>query len=110
MWAVYAEDPDVWHALGDSGLLCGNNYHLGDEGPYPEPRGTVCMVCRRASLGTKTVKFKELTDEELSSLDADALREVYKDLRSHHINETTALIKKVRNLTDSVRLDNPLDD
>lgn len=42
-----------------------------------------------------TKKFIELTDEDLDALGAHSLRDAYKLLRAHHIEETTSLIGKL---------------
>ena len=43
----------------------------------------------------KIAGFEELTDEQLETLDAEALRAAYRALREHHIVETTALWERL---------------
>jgi hypothetical protein len=101
VWVVYAENPGILHAVrAVGGILCGKEYVNGVEGPFHElPNDGVaymqCGLCFSA-LGTpmKIAKYKELSDEELATMEAEALCKAYKELRAHHITETMALINR----------------
>lgn len=105
VWIVYDEDPEQWHAYKEpTGLACERKYNRGVEGPLPEVPKTlkICPDCRTVIIETamgvveKVKRSRECSDEELEAMDAPALRAAYKNLREHHIKETTMLLQRSR--------------
>jgi hypothetical protein len=51
-----------------------------------------CDGYRAAALS----RFQELSDEDLENATRDALHQAYKELRAHHVEETTVLWTKLK--------------
>ncbi len=68
--------------------------HDGREAEAPRCGGLGCHGCTGYQ-PAKARRFSELNDAELMDQPLNNLRVAYRELRSHHIEETTALVRKL---------------